>query len=153
MLRSESVPFRLKLLLPKNGKLRRTVFKFVAQPTIFLCSACTEPASCIMSKIRREVEARTLNKKKPKDYDPEDEPIGDASDSTSGSDADATFASGYLFFLQGDTLMAQPFDSKNLRLAGEPVPVVQQIGTGGAHAHFSATSGGVQSKPCIFGAK
>ena len=39
--------------------------------------------------------------------------------------------------------MAQPFDPKAQRLTGDPIPVVQQIGVGGASAHFSVTAGGV----------
>jgi eukaryotic-like serine/threonine-protein kinase len=50
---------------------------------------------------------------------------------------------GDLFFVRDGTLMAQPFDVKALRLTGDPVPVVQKIGFGGATAHFSVTAGGV----------
>jgi hypothetical protein len=42
-------------------------------------------------------------------------------------------------------LMAQPFDAKSMGLSGDPVPVVQQIGTGPAHAHFSVTADGVMA--------
>jgi Tol biopolymer transport system component len=41
--------------------------------------------------------------------------------------------------------MAQPFDTKAMRLTGEPQPVVEQIGTGRSHAHFSVTPGGVMA--------
>ena len=54
-------------------------------------------------------------------------------------------AGGVLFFVRQATLMAQPFDAKALTLAGEPVPVVQQIGLGRAHAHFSVTSSGIMA--------
>jgi len=54
-------------------------------------------------------------------------------------------AGGVLFFVRDSTLMAQPFDLKALSLAGDPVPVVQQIGTGPSHAHFSVTSSGVMA--------
>jgi Tol biopolymer transport system component len=63
----------------------------------------------------------------------------------------ATFAKtsappgGVLFFVRDGTLMAQPFDPKAMSLAGEPVPIVQQIGTGPAHAHFSVTPDGVMA--------
>jgi eukaryotic-like serine/threonine-protein kinase len=52
-------------------------------------------------------------------------------------------AGGDLFFVRDGTLMAQAFDPKVQRLTGDPVPVVQQIGVGGASAHFSVTAGGV----------
>ncbi len=54
-------------------------------------------------------------------------------------------AGGVLFFVRDGTLMAQPFDPKALSLAGDPVPVVQQIGSGPSHAHFSVTSSGVMA--------
>jgi Tol biopolymer transport system component len=54
-------------------------------------------------------------------------------------------AGGYLFFVRDGTLMAQPFDSKSMKLAGEPLPVVQQIGTGPAHVHFSVSASGVMA--------
>jgi hypothetical protein len=54
-------------------------------------------------------------------------------------------AGGDLFFVRDGTLMAQPFDTKALRLTGEPQPVVEQIGTGRSHAHFSVTPGGVMA--------
>jgi Tol biopolymer transport system component/predicted Ser/Thr protein kinase len=50
---------------------------------------------------------------------------------------------GDLFFVRDGTLMAQPFDAKAQRLTGDPIPVVQQIGTGPTHGHFSVTAGGV----------
>jgi serine/threonine protein kinase len=52
-------------------------------------------------------------------------------------------AGGVLFFVRDGTLMAQPFDSKTLSLSGDAIPIVQQIGVGPAHAHFSVTSSGV----------
>lgn len=52
-------------------------------------------------------------------------------------------AGGDLFFVRDGTLMAQPFDPNTQQLSGDPVPVVQQIGTGANHAHFSVTAGGV----------
>jgi Tol biopolymer transport system component/predicted Ser/Thr protein kinase len=52
-------------------------------------------------------------------------------------------AGGDLFFVRDGTLMAQSFDPKAQRLMGDPIPVVQQIGVGGANAHFSVTAGGV----------
>ena len=43
------------------------------------------------------------------------------------SDADATYASGYLFFLSNKALMAQPFDTNRLRMQGEPRPTVEKV--------------------------
>lgn len=57
----------------------------------------------------------------------------------------ANAAGGVVFFVREGTLMAQPFDAKALRLTGDPVPVVEQIGTGVSHAHFSVTSSGVMA--------
>lgn len=37
--------------------------------------------------------------------------------------------SGHLLFLNGGTLFAQPFDEKRMTLAGEPVPVAEQVAT------------------------
>ena len=54
-------------------------------------------------------------------------------------------AGGVMFFVRDGTLMAQPFDPKALKLMSDPVPVVQQIGTGPQHAHFSVTSTGVMA--------
>jgi hypothetical protein len=34
---------------------------------------------------------------------------------------------GYLLFMQGFNLMAQPFDAKHLRLSGEPIPVGEHV--------------------------
>jgi len=51
------------------------------------------------------------------------------------TDAGADYAPpGYLFFVRGRTLMAQPFDPERLRLNGEPVPIVEQIGYSAATA-------------------
>ena len=54
-------------------------------------------------------------------------------------------AGGDMFFVRDGTLMAQPFDTKAMKLTGEPQPVVEQIGTGSSHAHFSVTPGGVMA--------
>jgi eukaryotic-like serine/threonine-protein kinase len=43
----------------------------------------------------------------------------------------AKFADGFLLFLQGTTLMAQPLDTKRLAFTGEPTPQVEEIATGG----------------------
>ena len=51
--------------------------------------------------------------------------------------------SGYLFFIQDRTLMAQPFDTEKMELTGEPVPIAQQIGQGSYEGHFSVNSRGL----------
>jgi eukaryotic-like serine/threonine-protein kinase len=43
------------------------------------------------------------------------------------SDADATEASGYLFFLHKGSLMAQPFNSESGQLEGEPQPTTERV--------------------------
>jgi serine/threonine protein kinase/Tol biopolymer transport system component len=55
----------------------------------------------------------------------------------------ATYANGHLFFMRASTMMAQPFDSRRLQLAGDPVAIADTIrttwfGTG----VFSVSSGG-----------
>jgi serine/threonine protein kinase len=53
----------------------------------------------------------------------------DSTESTKLLDADsyAIYSAGYLLFLRGDTLMAQPFDLTSLRLSGEALPVVEHV--------------------------
>ncbi len=51
---------------------------------------------------------------------------------------------GYLLFVRDRTLVAQAFDAGSLRLTGEPVPIVDGIGTGAnGLAHFSVSDNGV----------
>ena len=60
--------------------------------------------------------------------------------------AAAEYASGHLFFLRDQTLMAQPFDPDRLELTGEPRPLVVDPVTaigGAAQAPFSVSSAGV----------
>jgi Tol biopolymer transport system component len=55
------------------------------------------------------------------------------------------YASGHLFFLRDQTLMAQPFDADRLELTGEPRPLVDPvalISRGAAHAVFSVSPAG-----------
>ena len=62
------------------------------------------------------------------------------------SDAGAAYAApGYLFFVRDRSLMSQPFDADKMRLSGEPVPVVEQIGYSAttARAFFSVSNTGV----------
>jgi Tol biopolymer transport system component/tRNA A-37 threonylcarbamoyl transferase component Bud32 len=41
--------------------------------------------------------------------------------------SNAMYANGYLFFLRGTTLMAQPFDETTLSLVGDVVPVAEEL--------------------------
>ena len=43
------------------------------------------------------------------------------------ANSNAIYASGYLFFLRDNTLMAQPFDAKRLTTTGETVAVAEQV--------------------------
>jgi Tol biopolymer transport system component/tRNA A-37 threonylcarbamoyl transferase component Bud32 len=44
------------------------------------------------------------------------------------SEGRPSYALGYLLFVRGSNLMAQPFDESKLRLSGDPVPIVEQLG-------------------------
>jgi len=60
--------------------------------------------------------------------------------------SNAMYAQGYLFFLREQTLMAQPFDIERLELAGEAVPIAEQVtigGTSGVVGDFSISEVGV----------
>jgi hypothetical protein len=60
--------------------------------------------------------------------------------------SNAQYANGYLLFLRGATLMAQPFDEKRLTVTGNPVPVAEQVQRQGAippYRLFSASQNGV----------
>ena len=51
---------------------------------------------------------------------------------------------GYLLFVREGMLLAQPFDDKELQLAGEPFPVVQRVGSFmNLYAFFSVSESGV----------
>jgi eukaryotic-like serine/threonine-protein kinase len=52
-------------------------------------------------------------------------------------------AEGHVLFMREGTLMAQPFDAGKLQLRGEPVPVVEHVGTFQSAGTFSASSTGV----------
>jgi Tol biopolymer transport system component len=56
----------------------------------------------------------------------------DSTDSTKllEADSDAIYSAGYLLFVRGDTLTAQPFDPTSLRLSGEALPVVEHVQRG-----------------------
>ncbi len=56
-------------------------------------------------------------------------------------------STGYLLFIRGGTLMAQPFDNRRLELKGQAAPIAEQVsdnggGTGG-YAAFSASANDV----------
>jgi len=53
-----------------------------------------------------------------------------------------TYLDGNLFFMRDGTLMTQPFDTGKLQLTGEPVPVVEHVGTVGATGIFSVSRSG-----------
>jgi hypothetical protein len=48
---------------------------------------------------------------------------------------------GYMLYLNGATLLAQPFDASALRLVGDARPVAEQVGAAGAGGYFSASAG------------
>ncbi len=60
------------------------------------------------------------------------------------SETMATYASGHLLFLRGQTLMAQPFDPNRMELSGEPQPLAERIAINGAsvRAMFSTSDNG-----------
>lgn len=61
------------------------------------------------------------------------------------SEFKAAYASGYVLFVQGEALMAQPFDLTRFALTSEPALVADGIwvATGAGQASFSASSTGV----------
>jgi serine/threonine protein kinase/Tol biopolymer transport system component len=46
--------------------------------------------------------------------------------------SNAMYAQGYLLFLRGQALMAQPFDVKRLELTGDAIPIAEHVVIGGA---------------------
>ena len=58
-------------------------------------------------------------------------------------------SSGHLLFLNAGTLLAQPFDEKRMVLAGEPVPIANQVAfeDGPALGYFSASENGLVYLP------
>ncbi len=61
------------------------------------------------------------------------------------SDKNVAYASGYLLFLQEETLMAQPFDPERGALSGDPARVVSELESDGGtwYAVFSASDTGM----------
>ena len=51
------------------------------------------------------------------------------------------YAQGYLVYLRGATLMAQPFDANRLQTAGEAFPIAEQVQRGGFAGPQSLTAG------------
>ncbi len=61
-----------------------------------------------------------------------------------GSDWAARYGSGYLLFLDGSVLMAQPFDVTRLVLSGRPMAVARGVGgSSTAYGAFSVSANGV----------
>jgi serine/threonine protein kinase len=60
-------------------------------------------------------------------------------------DTTPAYASGYLLFVRENTLMAQPFDEKTFQLAGDAVPIAEQVQVDYSlsRAAFSASQNGV----------
>ena len=52
-------------------------------------------------------------------------------------------ASGQLLFLRGKTLMAQQFDCERLELTGDPVSVVENVGSYLSQGYFTASTNGI----------
>src|SRR5207248_134861 len=57
----------------------------------------------------------------------------------------AAYAQGYLLFVREGTLMAQPFDTKRLEMAGDAIPIAEQVqvGGGGGKGAFSVSEQGI----------
>jgi len=49
---------------------------------------------------------------------------------------------GWLLYLRGSTLMAQPFDVNAMKLLGEPLPIAESVGAAGSAGFFSASPSG-----------
>jgi eukaryotic-like serine/threonine-protein kinase len=60
------------------------------------------------------------------------------------SESMAVYASGYLLFMQGQTLMARPFDPRRLEFTGESAPVAEHVAVSSStnRAMFSASENG-----------
>jgi DNA-binding winged helix-turn-helix (wHTH) protein len=60
------------------------------------------------------------------------------------ADSKAQFVTGFLIFARHDSLLAQPFDARKLRLAGEPFSLAEKIQrSSGKAVPFSASENGV----------
>jgi Tol biopolymer transport system component len=60
------------------------------------------------------------------------------------SSSNVAYASGYLLFVRDSTLMAQPFDARKGTLAGEPLPIAEQVQYDGVFSRgvFSVSDNG-----------
>jgi serine/threonine protein kinase len=58
------------------------------------------------------------------------------------ADSQAVYSQGYLLFLRGTTLMAQPFDLNALKLSGEPRVIAAQVSNSTLFASFSSSTDG-----------
>ena len=59
------------------------------------------------------------------------------------ADSNAMYAAGRLFYVQGRTLMARPFDANTLAFTGDPVTVAQNVPkAGGEVGSFAVSAGG-----------
>jgi dipeptidyl aminopeptidase/acylaminoacyl peptidase len=58
------------------------------------------------------------------------------------ADSQAVYSQGYLLFLRGTTLMAQPFDLETLKLSGEARVIAQQVRNSLQLAAFGVSTGG-----------
>ena len=74
---------------------------------------------------------QSLNRIQPADFSPAYTPAREGS------------SPGRLLFLRDRTLMALPFDERRVTTDGEPVPVVEQVGTVLSRAYFSVSRNGV----------
>ena len=70
---------------------------------------------------------------------------GSSSKVVLNSHSNAIYANGYLLFVREQTLLAQKFDTGNLELSGNAVPIAEQIRFDGNYNHssFSASQNGI----------
>jgi Tol biopolymer transport system component/predicted Ser/Thr protein kinase len=58
------------------------------------------------------------------------------------TDTNAIYASGYLLWVRGTTLVAQSFDPRKLRLTGEPAPVADPVGKSAITGRMNVAASG-----------
>jgi eukaryotic-like serine/threonine-protein kinase len=58
------------------------------------------------------------------------------------TDTNAIYASGFLLWMRGTTLMAQPFDVKKLKLTGQPAPVADPVGKSAITGRMNVAASG-----------
>ena len=61
-----------------------------------------------------------------------------------GGSAPCYLKTGQIIFMRGSTLMASPFDARDLKVTGEPLPMLEKVLTNGsdAHAYFTVSDNG-----------